>query len=98
VASDPDPESDAQARVGRVLRDKYRLDRVLGVGGMATVYAASHRNGRRVAIKILHRELSLNREVRERFLREGQAANAVGHPGAVAVLDDDVSEDGAAFW
>jgi serine/threonine-protein kinase len=39
----------------------------------------------------------VNKEVRERFLREGQAANAVGHPGAVAVLDDDVSEDGAAF-
>jgi len=97
VALDPDPESDAKARVGQVLRDKYRLERVLGVGGMAAVYAASHRNGRRVAIKILHRELSVNGEIRERFLREGQAANAVGHPGAVAVLDDDVSEDGAAF-
>jgi serine/threonine-protein kinase len=91
------PESDAPARVGQVLRDKYTLERVLGVGGMAAVYAASHRNGRKVAIKILHRELSVNKEVRERFLREGQAANAVGHTGAVAVLDDDVSEDGAAF-
>ncbi|HEX6766174.1 MAG TPA: serine/threonine-protein kinase, partial [Polyangiaceae bacterium] len=91
------PESEAPLRIGQVLREKYTLERVLGVGGMATVYAASHRNGRKVAIKILHRELSVNKEVRERFLREGQAANAVGHPGAVAVLDDDVSEDGAAF-
>jgi len=97
VALEPDPEGDAKARIGQVLRDKYRLERVLGVGGMAAVYAASHRNGRRVAIKILHRELSVSGEIRERFLREGQAANAVGHPGAVAVLDDDVSEDGAAF-
>ena len=97
MTTELDPEIDAPARVGQVLRDKYTLERVLGVGGMAAVYAASHRNGRKVAIKILHRELSLNKEVRERFLREGQAATAVGHPGAVAVLDDDVSEDGAAF-
>lgn len=97
MTTELDPEIDAPARVGQVLRDKYTLERVLGVGGMAAVYAASHRNGRKVAIKILHRELSVSKEVRERFLREGQAANAVGHPGAVAVLDDDVSEDGAAF-
>jgi serine/threonine-protein kinase len=97
VTTELEPEIDATARVGQVLRDKYTLERVLGVGGMAAVYAASHRNGRKVAIKILHRELSVNKEVRERFLREGQAANAVGHPGAVAVLDDDVSDDGAAF-
>jgi eukaryotic-like serine/threonine-protein kinase len=97
VTTDLGPESEAPARVGQVLRDKYTLERVLGIGGMAAVYAASHRNGRKVAIKILHRELSVNKDVRERFLREGQAANAVGHPGAVAVLDDDVSEDGAAF-
>jgi serine/threonine-protein kinase len=95
--TEQEPEIDASARIGQVLRDKYTLERVLGVGGMAAVYAASHRNGRKVAIKILHRELSVNKEIRERFLREGQAANAVGHPGAVAVLDDDVSEDGAAF-
>jgi len=97
VTNEVGPESEAPARIGQVLRDKYTLERVLGVGGMASVYAASHRNGRKVAIKILHRELSVNKEIRERFLREGQAANAVGHPGAVAVLDDDVSEDGAAF-
>src|SRR5262249_18509095 len=87
----------ARDRIGTVIRDKYRLDRLLGIGGMASVYAAEHRNGRRVAVKLLHPELSLNREIRERFLREGQAANRVGHPGAVAALDDDVLEDGSAF-
>ena len=44
----------ARARVGAVLRGKYRIDRVLGVGGMAAVYAATHlRNANRVAVKIL---------------------------------------------
>jgi serine/threonine-protein kinase len=87
----------AQVRVGQVLKEKWRLDVLLGVGGMAAVYAATHRNGSRVAIKLLHPELSTHHQVRTRFLREGYVANAVGHEGAVRVSDDDVAEDGAAF-
>jgi len=87
----------AEARLGRVLKGKYRLDRVLGIGGMATVYAATHRNKKRVAIKMLHPELSTRESLRARFLREGYVANSVDHPGAVSVHDDDVAEDGSAF-
>ena len=87
----------AQTRVGQVLKEKWRLDALLGVGGMAAVYAATHRNGTRVAIKVLHPELSTHHQVRTRFLREGYVANAVGHEGAVRVTDDDVAEDGSAF-
>src|SRR6202142_1700016 len=87
----------AQARVGSVLRGKYVIDAVLGIGGMAVVYAATHRNTKRFAIKVLHPELSANADLRARFMREGYAANSVGHPGTVTVLDDDVAEDGAAF-
>jgi eukaryotic-like serine/threonine-protein kinase len=83
--------------VGTVLRSRYRLDRLLGVGGMAAVYHATHRNGAELAIKVLHEHLSSDAQVRERFLKEGLAANSVRHPGAVAVLDDDVAEDGTAF-
>jgi serine/threonine protein kinase len=90
-------EARARGRLGQTLRGKYRLDRLLGVGGMAAVYAGMHRNGRPVAVKLLHPELTLNEGIRDRFLREGQVANAVEHPGAVAVLDDDVAEDGSAF-
>jgi serine/threonine protein kinase len=87
----------AQTRVGTVLRGKYHLDRVLGSGAMATVFAATHRNSKRFAVKMLHPELSLRADLRTRFLREGYVANQVQHPGAVAVLDDDVAEDGSAF-
>jgi serine/threonine protein kinase len=87
----------AQRREGTTLAGKYHIERVLGVGGMATVYAARHRNGNRVAIKLLHEELSLHGDTRARFLREGYVANAVLHSGAVRVLDDDIAEDGAAF-
>lgn len=76
---------------------KYRLDRVIGSGGMATVYEASHRNGHRVALKMLKPAHAINKEVRARFLREGYAANKVGHRGAVRILDDEELADGTVF-
>ncbi|MCS6899838.1 MAG: protein kinase [Polyangiaceae bacterium] len=87
----------AQARVGSTLRGKWRLDELIGVGGMAAVYAATHRNGHRVAIKILHPSMALAPSVQERFLREGYTANGIDHPGIARVLDDDESEDGDPF-
>jgi serine/threonine-protein kinase len=87
----------AETRLGVVLNDKWRLEALLGVGGMAAVYAATHRNGKRVAVKMLHQEFSNDEEVRTRFLQEGYAANAIQHDGAVSVLDDDVAADGSAF-
>ena len=80
--------------MGTQLAGKWTLERLLGVGGMAAVYAARHRNGARAAIKVLHPELARVEEVRERFRREGYAANRVDHPGAVKVLDDDVVDEG----
>jgi serine/threonine-protein kinase len=87
----------ARARLGTLLRDRWRLDELLGVGGMAAVYAATHRQGKRVAIKMLHAKLANSTEIKQRFIDEGYIANHVGHSGVVSVLDDDVAEDGAAF-
>ncbi len=87
----------ARGRIGSTLRGKWRLDSLLGVGGMAAVYAGTHRNGSRAAVKVLHAELTINAEVRSRFLREGYVANSIAHEGAVKVLDDDVAEDGSLF-
>jgi eukaryotic-like serine/threonine-protein kinase len=91
---DDEVDRRARARVGSVLDDKWTLERLLGVGGMAAVYAACHRNGARAAVKVLHPDLARHSEVRERFQREGYAANRVGHAGAVTVLDDDVVSSG----
>jgi len=87
----------AEARLGSVINGKWHLDRLLGVGGMACVYAATHSGDKRAAVKMLHPELSLDPAIRERFLREGYVANSVGHRGAVTVEDYDVTADGAAF-
>ncbi|MEO8906096.1 MAG: serine/threonine-protein kinase [Polyangiaceae bacterium] len=97
MSDDEDVLLRASGRVGTVLHGKYRLDAVLGVGGMAVVYAATHRNQKKFAVKVLHPELSIRSELRTRFLREGYVANSVEHDGVVAVLDDDVDETGAAF-
>jgi serine/threonine-protein kinase len=83
--------------LGRLVGGKYRLDAVIGIGGMATVYRATHNNGHAVAVKILHPELALRADLRERFLREGYIANAVPHEGAVTVLDDGVLDEGSPF-
>jgi serine/threonine protein kinase len=79
----------ARERLGQVLRDRWLLEQTLGVGGMAAVYAARHRNGARAAIKLLHGPLREDAVMKERFLREAYLANTVGHPGIVRVLDDD---------
>ena len=89
---DADPR--ALERVGQLLDEKWTLERILGSGGMGAVYAARHRNGARAAVKVLHPELARRADVRERFLREGYAANRVGHRGAVQVLDDDTVKEG----
>src|ERR1700722_679145 len=61
---------------------------------MAAVYAGRHRNGAIAAVKVLHPGLARNKEIRERFQREGYAANKVSHPGIVKELDDDVVTGG----
>jgi hypothetical protein len=84
-------------RVGLTLSEKWRLDQMIGVGGMAAVYAATHRNGARSAIKVLHPELSAMAEFRNRFLKEAYIANMINHPGVVKVLDDDKDDQGVPY-
>ena len=87
----------ASVHVGATLAGKWRVETLIGAGATASVYAARHRNGKRVAIKILHRELGEDPDMRRRFLQEAYAANRIGHPGVVAVLDNDQTDDGCAF-
>ena len=60
---------------GTVLADKYRIERVLGKGGMGTVLAASHLQlGTQVALKFLHEDMTKHPRIVERFLREARAS------------------------
>jgi serine/threonine protein kinase len=91
--SDPTP-----SREGEVLRGKYRLDKLLGSGGMAQVYKAHNTMaGRTVAIKVLFSALLADAEAVARFMREAKAANRVRHPNIADVLDVDLDDDGVPF-
>ena len=85
-------------RVGEVLASKYRLEELLGSGGMGHVYRAVNEHvGRAVAIKVLRAEHAQNGQIVERFLREARAANLVRHPNVVDVLDIGKEDGGAPF-
>jgi serine/threonine-protein kinase len=86
-----------EARLGRSLRGKWTLERLLGVGGMAAVYVGVHKIGRKDAIKILHPDVARSKELNLRFEQEARAVNRFAHPGAVEIRDIDVSEDGCPF-
>jgi serine/threonine protein kinase len=74
--------------VGQVLDDKYRLERLLGQGGMGAVYLATHLGTERyVALKLITPQFMRNEEFVERFKREGRAAGRLRHPNVVDVTD-----------
>src|SRR5438067_13317577 len=74
--------------VGQVLDEKYRLERLLGQGGMGAVYLATHLGtGRYVALKLIAPQFMRNSEFVERFKREARAAGRLRHPNVVDVTD-----------
>ncbi len=87
-------QATAEQRVGQTLCGKWKLERLLGVGGMAAVYASVHKIGRHDAIKILHIDVTKNADLRARFEQEAHVANRFKHPGAVEIRDIDITEDG----
>jgi len=87
----------AKRRIGTTIKDTYRIDELIGLGGMAAVFAGTARDGRRVALKILNPDLNTRPDLRSRFHREALAANAVRHPGAVEIIADGFTDDGVAF-
>lgn len=75
-------------QLGTIIDGKYRIDRMLGKGGMGAVYEGENeRIHRRVAIKVLHTEVSDRADVVQRFEREAQAAGRIGSAHIVEVLD-----------
>ena len=81
--------------VGQVLDEKYRLERLLGQGGMGAVYLATHLGTERyVALKLITPQFMRNEEFVARFKREARAAGRLRHPNVVDVTDFGFSGEG----
>src|SRR5512134_239481 len=89
--------TDATARLTAALADRYRIERELGAGGMATVYLAHDvRHDRRVALKVLRPELSAILGA-ERFLQEIKTTANLQHPHILSLFDSGEA-DGLVFY
>lgn len=84
--------------VGAVIADTYKLENLIGRGGMGEVYSASHMRlpGKQVAIKFLHPEVA-DPEIIARFRREAEIASRLGHPNIVTIIDNNSLPDGTPY-
>lgn len=100
VVSKPHPGTVDGERVvsGTILGERYRVEKMLGRGGMGIVYLAEHLTvGRKVALKVLTHEWSRHEVVAARFREEARAASAAGHPNIVDVFDAGKLPDGRLY-
>src|SRR5206468_2584441 len=73
----------------------YRIESLLGRGGMSVVYIAEQmRLGRKVALKLLSSDLGWDTQFRERFIRESQMAATIDHPNIIPIYDAGESDGG----
>ena len=94
----PSPDDSGVVAIGSVLDGRYRIDAVLGKGGMGRVYRGEHTGiGRAVAIKVLHSALGRSKEATARFQREALASGRLDHPNIVGVSDFGVLDDGSLY-
>ncbi len=85
--------------VGTVVDGRYEVLRILGEGGMGTVYGVRHATlGRSAALKALRSDLAQEGELAARFLQEAQATAAIKHPGVVSILDFGKLPDGRPYF
>jgi eukaryotic-like serine/threonine-protein kinase len=85
-------------RIGTTLAGRYQIEDVLGEGGMATVYRATHRIvSRPCAVKIMSHSYAGNEVIRERFRREAKAAQKLAHPNIIEIFDQGETSDGALY-
>ncbi|MBK7973268.1 MAG: serine/threonine protein kinase [Deltaproteobacteria bacterium] len=93
-----DPEKLIEPRAGEVLGGRYRLESLIGVGGMARVWRALDlTHDREVALKLLQPELVGDRVAEQRFLNEGKTAREIRHPNAVDVFDHGLFPNGMPY-
>ncbi|MFM2419020.1 MAG: hypothetical protein RL385_3743 [Pseudomonadota bacterium] len=89
----------ADPLLGRVIDSRYRVERIIGEGGMGIVYGATHiALNKAVAIKVLRGEMARDADAVQRFAQEAQAASSIGHENIVDIADFGRLPDGNAYF
>ncbi len=89
----------AQSWVGRVVAQRYRVDALLGIGGMGAVFRVTHLAlGKPFALKVLHAIYTRDADIITRFQREARAATQTGHPNIIDVLDIGTTDEGDVYF
>ncbi|MGE0788560.1 MAG: protein kinase [Sandaracinaceae bacterium] len=92
------PEDTYATWVGRVIDERYRIDSLLGEGGMGAVFEAQHLKLKKaVALKVIHPEFAGDGEVAKRFVREAMASAQLEHPHVAGAIDYGTLEEGGAY-
>ncbi|MCB9594979.1 MAG: serine/threonine protein kinase [Sandaracinaceae bacterium] len=98
VSSHPDEDQSYEAWVGRVIDSRYRIDGLLGEGGMGAVFEAEHlKLMKKVALKVIHPEFAGDGEVAERFVREAMASAQLEHPHVATATDYGTLPEGGGY-
>src|SRR5215469_6004212 len=85
-------------QAGQTIAGKYRLNRLLGTGGMATVWSATNVfTEREFAIKFMLPQVARTPEAARRFLLEARVSARINHPNIIEVIDVGQAEDGSLF-
>ncbi|MBK6917870.1 MAG: protein kinase [Deltaproteobacteria bacterium] len=88
----------AQSWVGQVVAQRYRVEGLIGIGGMGAVFRVTHLAlGKTFALKVLHSIYTRDADIITRFMREARAATQTGHPNIIDVTDIGTTESGDVY-
>ena len=89
----------AKAWVGQIVGKRYRIEGIIGIGGMGAVFRVKHLSlGKTFALKILHRVYTRDADIVGRFQREARAATQTGHPNIIDVVDIGTTDDDDVYF
>ena len=96
---DERPVGSKDPYIGTTFDHRYKIQKLLGEGGMGFVYLARHKViDKKVAVKVLRVEMAKDREILDRFLQEAKAASSIGNPHIIDISDFGDLPDGSTYF